>query len=155
MIVVFPDSGYPPTENSFILLKTAMNAEVAAISKDKHFANHPGKTMTGQERRKEQRYNFNGVPVLIHQGANRTGVTVDISSGGLGLIMAAPLEAGTETTLELFHQRIRIGGTITHLFGIAKDRYQLGVSFRDIKPGLVEGMMAVWDYKHSAAARYV
>ena len=155
MIVVFPDSGYPPTENSFILLKTAIIVEVAANSKDKHFANHPGKTMTGQERRMERRYNFNGVPILIHQGASSTGVTVDISSGGLGLIMTAPPAAGTETTLELFHQRIRIGGTITHLFGIAKDRFQMGVSFRDIKPGLVEGMMAVWGYKHSAAARYV
>lgn len=155
MIVVFPDSGYPPTENSFILLKTAMNAEVAAISKDKHFANHPGKTMTGQERRKTPRLNFNGAPILIHHDEPSTGVTLDISSGGLGLILEKPLAIGMETTMELFHQKIRIEGTIISLSRIGKDRFQVGVSFKDIEPGLVDGMMAVWEFRYSAAARYV
>ncbi|MEE8433683.1 MAG: PilZ domain-containing protein [bacterium] len=111
--------------------------------------------MTGQERREHLRYNFNGAPILMHQDGPITGVTVDISSGGLGLILETPLELGMETTLELFHQRIRIKGTITNLSRIGKDRYQVGVSFQDIEPGLVDGMRAVWGYRHSAAAKYV
>ncbi len=92
---------------------------------------------------------------MMRQDAPSAGVTLDISSGGLGLILETPLELGMETTLELFHQRIRIRGTITNLSRIGKDRYQIGVSFNEIEPGLVDGMRAVWAYKHSAAAKYV
>lgn len=92
---------------------------------------------------------------MMHQDEPCTGVTLDISSGGLGLILEKPLEIGKETTLELFHQKIRIEGTIISLSRIGKDRYQVGVCFKDIEPGLVDGMMAVWGYRYAAAARYV
>lgn len=91
----------------------------------------------------------------MRQDSTRTGVTLDISSGGLGLVVETPLATGVETHLELFHRKILVGGKVIHQSRVGKGRYQVGVSFKDIEPGLVDGMMAVWGYRHSAAARYV
>ena len=53
-------------------------------SEDKRFANHPGKTMTGQERRKHPRFNFKGAPIRVRKDLSNTGVSLNISFGGLG-----------------------------------------------------------------------
>lgn len=46
--------------------------------------------MAGQERRKHARFNFSGAPIMVRQDAPIPGVTMDISIGGPGLILAPP-----------------------------------------------------------------
>lgn len=89
-----------------------------------------------EERRRVQRHPYTD-PVRLRNGVVLDGDGCDVSEGGVGVLLAAPVHPGTAVDVIFIGNEVFVEGVVRHSRPV-EGGYRVGVAFLQPEPELVE-----------------